>query len=45
MIKKVISILFGIALVPFCIGFTWQLGSTVFGVQYKPGVPYFFVAG
>jgi len=45
MIKKAISILLGIALVPFCIGFTWQLGMTVFEIRYKPDLPYFFVAG
>jgi len=45
MMKKVISILLGIALVPFCIGFTWQLGTTVFGIRYKPDLPYFFAAG
>jgi uncharacterized membrane protein YecN with MAPEG domain len=45
MMKKAISILFGIALVPFCIGFTWQLGTTVFGIRYKPDLPYFFIAG
>jgi len=43
--KKTISILLGIALVPFCIGFTWQLGTTVFGIRYKPDLPYFFAAG
>jgi hypothetical protein len=45
MMKKAISILLGIALVPFCIGFTWQLGTTVFGIRYKPDLPYFFFAG
>jgi len=45
MIKKAISILLGIALVPFCIGFTWQLGMTVLEIRYKPDLPYFFVAG
>jgi len=45
MMKKTISILLGIALVPFCIGFTWQLGTTVFGIRYKPDLPYFFAAG
>jgi hypothetical protein len=45
MMKKALSILFGIALVPFCIGFTWQLGATVFGIRYKPDLPYFFAAG
>lgn len=45
MMKKAFSILLGIVLVPFCIGFTWQLGATVFAIRYKPDVPYFFVAG
>ena len=45
MMKKALSILLGIALVPFCIGFTWQLGATVFGIRYKPDLPYFFAAG
>jgi hypothetical protein len=45
MIKKATSILFGIALVPFCVGFTWQLSTTVFGIRYKPDLPYFFIAG
>ena len=43
--KKTLSILLGIALVPFCFGFTWQFGSTVFGMRYKPDLPYFFAAG
>jgi len=43
--KKTISILFGISLVPFCVGFTWQLGMTIFGIRYKPDLPYFFAAG
>ncbi len=45
MMKKTLSILFGIALVPFCIGFTWQLGMTVSGIRYRPDLPYFFAAG
>jgi hypothetical protein len=45
MMKKILSILFGIALIPFCIGFTWQLGTTVFSIRYKPDLPYFFIAG
>jgi hypothetical protein len=43
--KKAISILFGIALVPFCAGFTWQFVTTFFGIRYKPYLPYFFAAG
>lgn len=43
--KKTVSILLGIALVPFCIGFTWQLGATVFAIRYRPDLPYFFIAG
>ena len=32
-------------LVPFCIGFTRQLATTIFTVQYRPDVPYYFFAG
>jgi hypothetical protein len=35
----------GVLFVPFCLGFTWQLGSNVFHTAYKPDLPYFFVAG
>ena len=45
MLNKTFKILLGLALVPFCIGFTWQFGSTVFGVSYKREVPYYFLAG
>lgn len=40
-----LKILFGVLLIPFCLGFTWQFGSTVFAVVYKPDVPYYFLAG
>ena len=43
--KKIVKILFGLALVPFCFGFIWQLGATVFSVHYKPDAPYYFLAG
>ncbi len=45
MTKKILKIVFGIALVPFCIGFTWQFGSTLQTVQYKLNTPYYFTAG
>ncbi len=32
-------------LVPFCIGFTQQLATTVFTVHYRPDTPYYFFAG
>ncbi len=32
-------------LLPFCIGFTRQLATTVFTVRYKPDIPYYFLAG
>jgi len=43
--KKIIKILFGLALVPFCLGFIWQLATTVLTVRYKPDTPYYFLAG
>ncbi len=45
MIKRIVKILIGLALVPFCIGFTWEFGATVFSVAYRPGVPYIFTGG
>jgi hypothetical protein len=45
MAKRVVKILLGLALVPACLGFTRQLGITVFSVAYKPDAPYIFLAG
>ncbi len=42
---KIVKILFGLMLVPFCIGFAWQLTATVFTVHYRPDTPYYFLAG
>ncbi len=45
MAKRIVKILLGIILVPFCLGFTWQLFATVFSVKYKPEAPYYFAGG
>lgn len=45
MTKRFVKILLGLALVPACLGFTRQLGATVFSVAYKPDAPYVFLAG
>jgi Peptidase M50B-like len=45
MAKNALKILLGLALLPFCLGFTWQLAATVFAVRYRPDTPYFFLAG
>src|SRR5512139_283107 len=45
MLKKMTKILLGAALFPFCIGFTWQFGVSVFSMAYKPDLPYYFLAG
>jgi len=45
MLNKTFKIILGIALVPFCIGFTWQFGATLFSITYKRDVPYYFIAG
>jgi hypothetical protein len=45
MVKRFVKILLGLALIPFCLGFTWQLGATVFSAVYRPGAPYYFLAG
>lgn len=43
--KKIAKILFGILLLPLCIGFTWQLAATLITITYKAEAPYFFIAG
>jgi Peptidase M50B-like len=43
--KKILKLLFGLSLVPFCLGFTWQFATTVFSVRYRPDTPYYFFAG
>jgi hypothetical protein len=43
--KKFLKILFGLSLVPFCVGFAWQFTKTVFTVHYRPDTPYYFFAG
>jgi hypothetical protein len=45
MLIKMTKILLGVALLPFCAGFSWQFGVTVFSLAYKPDVPYYFLAG
>lgn len=45
MAKRLAKLVLGLALIPFCVGFTWQLGAAVFSVAYKPGAPYYFVGG
>jgi hypothetical protein len=45
MAKRLVKILLGIALVPFCLGFTWQFVATVFSIVYKPEAPYYFAGG
>jgi len=37
--------LLGIALLPFCVGFAWQLAVTSVSVTYQPLVPYWFAGG
>ncbi len=43
--KRILKILFGLLLLPFCIGFTWQFAATIFTVHYRPDTPYYFLAG
>jgi hypothetical protein len=45
MLNKILKILLGTALLPFCAGFTWQFGVALFGTAYKPYLPYYFLAG
>jgi hypothetical protein len=43
--KRILKILFGLSLLPFCAGFAWQFLAMVFMVHYKPDTPYYFFAG
>ena len=43
--KRILKILFGLSLVPFCAGFAWQFATMVFTVHYRPDTPYYFFAG
>ena len=45
MLRRTGNVLLGIALIPFCIGFSWQLGVTVVNITYQPLVPYWFTGG
>lgn len=39
------KVLIGIALLPLCIGFGWQLADTSISITYRPLVPYWFTGG
>ncbi len=43
--NKFLKVLLGLALLPLCAGFTWQLGVQIFSTAYKPMLPYYFLAG
>ncbi len=45
MMRKLGKILFGILLLPFCIGAGWELASTLASITYRPFVPYWFTGG
>jgi len=43
--KRIVKIILGVALIPFCIGFTYQLAAVLLTSAYQQGTPYYFVAG
>jgi hypothetical protein len=45
MLKKIAKILFGLALVPFCLGFARQFVATFASVSFRALTPYYFLAG
>ncbi len=45
MVKRILKILLGLALVPFCLGYLWQLFSMIFSITYKSYAPYYFAGG
>ncbi len=45
MAKRISKILLGFALLPFCLGYLWQLFSMIFSITYKTLTPYYFAGG
>jgi hypothetical protein len=45
MTKRILKIILGVALIPFCAGFTWQIVAVLFTSAYKPLLPYYFITG
>ena len=45
MVKRVSKNLLGLALIPFCLGYLWQLFSMIFSITYKAHAPYYFAGG
>jgi len=45
MLRRIGTILIGIAFIPFCIGFSWQLAVTAVDITYRPLIPYWFTGG
>jgi hypothetical protein len=43
--KKISKILLGVGLIPFCLGYTWQLAATLATIHYRADTPYYFIAG
>lgn len=43
--KKALNVISGIVLIPFCLGFTWQLVASITSVPFKVVVPFYFIAG
>ncbi len=45
MIKRLLKILFGLTLLPFCAGYTWQFFFMAFTAPYQRNAPYLFLGG
>jgi hypothetical protein len=45
LLMRIGKVLLGIALLPFCTGFAWQLAIISISVTYQPLVPYWFAGG
>jgi hypothetical protein len=43
--NKILKILFGLSLLPFCAGFTWQMGTSIGSVVFRPLFIYYFLGG
>jgi len=43
--NRILKIALGVALIPFCLGFTVQFAAIITSITYKRDVPYYFILG
>ena len=45
MFSRIVKMLLGVAIIPFCIGAGWELASILVRITYQPLIPYWFTGG